>query len=65
MFELSEYQKYLFVAYVTGIVAQVVVLYCLSVMYCDALIFGHGCALFYVVFATLQFILFMKLVEQK
>lgn len=65
MFGLTEYQGYLFTAYLIGILAQVCVLYFLSIVYCDALIFGHGCAIFYVVFATLQFLLFMKLVEQK
>lgn len=65
MFELTDYQKYLFIAYLIGIIAQVVVLYCLSIVYCDALIFGHSCAIFYVLFATLQFLLFMKLIEKK
>lgn len=65
MFGLTDYQRYLFIAYLIGVLSQVLILYVLSVVYCDELIFGHGCAIFYVVFATLQFLLFMKLIEKK
>lgn len=65
MIDLSVYQKYLLTAYFVGIIVQVLALYVLSQIYCDELSFAYSFALMYVIFAVLQFILFMKMIDEK
>lgn len=65
MFYLTIYQQYLIFAYIVGVVVQVFALYILSLIYCDRLMFGYNCAMFYMLFATLQFVLFLKVIEER
>jgi hypothetical protein len=65
MFNLTTYQKYLLVAYFIGIIVQVFALYILAQIYCNELDFGHSCAILYIVFASIQFVLFLKIIEEK
>ena len=65
MLDLTTYQKYLIFAYIIGVIIQVIALYILSIIHHDKLSFGSKCAIFYVFFATLQFVLFLKVIEEK
>lgn len=65
MIELTSYQSYLLVAYLIGILVQVLALFILSKVYCDELDFGVNFAILYVICATIQFLLFMKLITEK
>lgn len=65
MFDLTTYQKYLLTAYFIGIIVQVFALYILSQVYCNEVDFGHSCAILYIVFASIQFMLFLKVIEEK
>jgi hypothetical protein len=65
MIELNSYQKCLTFSYLISIIIQVSSLYILSQMFSEHIKFQHNYVIMYILFATLQFLFFQKLISEK
>jgi uncharacterized membrane protein YkgB len=65
MIELSAYEKCLTTAYLVGIIIQVISLYILSIVFSEQIQFQQNFVIMYIIFATLQFLFFRKIISEK
>ena len=65
MIQLTSYQKYLLIAYTVGIFVQILLLYIVANHVCNDLEFSATFAIIYIIFSFIQFVSFLKLINQK